>query len=202
MKTKKLAILICIVLVLVVGVGATLAWLTDKSGPVTNTFTPSTIDIELDETKQPYQMVPGHTIDKDPIVTVKAGSEACYLFVKVVKSDNFDDYMTYENADVWTLLEDDGIDDENVAVYYREQSEVPANADPLPAYSVLKNNKVMVNSDVTKEMMDKIIKSEDPEPTLTFTAYATQLYKTNPETDDNKFSVTDAWKVAQGKSLE
>ena len=66
---------------------------------VTNTFTTSDINIELKETKNHFQMIPGWNIEKDPKVTVKTGSEACYLFVKLEKSTNFDTFMTYEMAE-------------------------------------------------------------------------------------------------------
>ena len=88
MKKKSLALLLAIAIVVVGVVAGTLAWLTDKTAPVTNTFTTSDIDIDLTETEAEYKMIPGWSIDKDPTVTVKAGSEACYLFVKLVKSDN------------------------------------------------------------------------------------------------------------------
>ena len=66
------------------GVAGTLAWLTDKTESVTNTFTTSNINITLTETTgSNYQMIPGFTITKDPKVTVSAGSEDCYLFVKL-----------------------------------------------------------------------------------------------------------------------
>ena len=81
-------------LVAVISIGGTIAWLTDKTDAVTNTFTTSDISIELAETKSNFKMVPGNTIDKDPKVTVKANSEACWLFVKIEESANLDDYIT------------------------------------------------------------------------------------------------------------
>ena len=103
---KKIAIsIVAVALVLCCAIGGTLAWLTDKTDPVTNTFTVGNINIELKETTSDYKMVPGNTIAKDPKVTVKANSEACYLFVKVTKSGNFDQFLTYAKADGWTQYE-------------------------------------------------------------------------------------------------
>ena len=95
-RNRRILMTVCLLaLVMVVSVGATIAWLTDTTDPVTNTFTVGNIDITLAETKTDFKMVPGNTIDKDPKVTVVGGSEDCWLFVKVEESDNLDDFITY-----------------------------------------------------------------------------------------------------------
>ena len=92
---KKLLIPIMILILVIGAVGGTLAWLTDKTDPVTNTFTVGNVDITLAETTgKTYKMVPGQTITKYPKVTVEAGSEECWLFVKIEKSTNYDNFMT------------------------------------------------------------------------------------------------------------
>ena len=159
---KKIAIsIVAVALVLCCAIGGTLAWLTDKTGPVVNTFTVGDINIELKETTTDYKMVPGNTIAKDPKVTVKANSEDCYLFVKVTKSGNFDQFLTYEMADGWTQYE--GTTD----VWYREVAASNVNQE----FEVLKNNAVTVKGEVTKEMMTS---SGFTNPTLTFKAAAVQ----------------------------
>lgn len=179
MKKKVLALVLAMVLV-VVGVAAgTLAWLTAKSDTVTNTFTTSDIKVKLEETKNNFKMIPGYDIQKDPKATVLAGSEECFLFVKLEKSANFDDFMTYEMADGWTALT--GVD----GVYYREVK----TADIGTAYSVLKDDKVTVKGSVTKDMMNAIDNGTAAKPTLKITAYASQLYKNATET----FSASEAW---------
>ena len=80
---KKITLLLSLVLAVAMGIGGTLAWLTAKTEAVKNTFTVGNINITLTETTTNYKMVPGQTIAKDPKVTVKAGSEACWLFVKI-----------------------------------------------------------------------------------------------------------------------
>lgn len=176
MKKKVLSI-VAVVLVLCCAIGGTLAWLTDKTGPVVNTFTVGDINIELAESENlDLKMVPGNTITKDPKVTVKANSEACWLFVKVEKSSNFDNFMTYEMADGWTALP-------SVAgVYYREVAATTAATE----FSVLKDNSVLVKNSVTKTMLNGL--GETTFPTLTFTAYAVQK--------DNVNSAADAWTKA------
>ena len=150
-------------------VAGTLAWLTDTTDPVVNTFTVGDINIELKETTgETYKMVPGIELVKDPTVTVKAGSEACWLFVKVVKSGNFDDFMTFEMADGWIALSG------YAGVYYRNVD--ATNADT--GFDVLKDNKVMVLDTVTKTMLEDAKNADgtpnENAPTLTFTEYAVQ----------------------------
>ena len=178
MKKKSLALVLALAMIVVCVVGGTLAWLIDKTDPVTNTFTYGDIDITLAETTgTSYKMIPGYTIDKNPKVTVLADSEKCYLFVKVVKSTNFDNFMTCTIADGWTALT--GVN----GVYYREVETSTANQE----FAVLKDNQVTVSGDVTKAMLNGL--TEATQPTLTFTAYACQYNNSN----DTNFGPADAW---------
>ena len=190
---KAMAMLLALVLVLGSVIGGTLAWLTAESTEVKNTFSTSTIGVDLKENTTEYKMIPGWDIAKDPKAWITDGSEAAYLFVKVEKSANFDTFMTYEIAAGWTELTSAASD--NYKVYYRE-----VTADQMGegnAFAILKDNKVTVKGEeVTKEMMNAL-KADDPDteqnestyPTLTFTAYAHQLYQ-NATT---KFSAATAW---------
>lgn len=159
MKKKTLVLVLALTLLVAGVVGGTLAWLTDQTAEVKNTFTVGDINIGLTETTTDYKMVPGNTIAKDPTVTVKANSEACWLFVKVTESANLDDFITYAIATGWTELE--------AGVYYRE---VPASAADQ-TFSVLAGDAVTVKSDVTRAMLET---AKTDAPTLTFKAYAIQ----------------------------
>lgn len=159
---RAVALIAMLVLALCIGIGGTYAWLTDKTGSITNTFTVGNINIDLVETKTNFKMVPGADIEKDPKVTVKANSEACWLFVKVEKSTNLTDYIDYNIANDWTALT--GVD----GVYYREVA--ASNSDQT--FSVLTGDKVTVKNSVTKSDMDAL--TDATLPTLTFTAYAVQ----------------------------
>lgn len=180
---KVFALVLAAALVLGAGIGGTLAWLTDKTDPITNTFTVGDINIELTETtggtSKQFKMVPGNQIAKDPKVTVKAGSEACWLFVKIDKSTNFDTYLTYEvDTSVWTKLE--GVTE---TVYYREVAAATSDT----TYSVLVDDRVSVSEDVTKAQMNELTSATYP--TLTFTAYAVQK--------DNVGTAAEAWGLAK-----
>lgn len=190
MKKYKLITLILAAALLLTGVvGGTVAWLIDKTEPVVNTFTYGDINIDLEETPTPdddddpdtneYEMIPGEEITKDPKVTVNTDSKASWLFVKLVKSANFDDFMEYEIAEGWTQLKD-AQGNAVSGVYFREVAEVVG---PDVVYEVIKDNKVHVKETVTKEMLNAL----DPQgaaatyPTLSVTAYAVQRSGFEPE---------------------
>ena len=160
---RLFVLMLALVLVLGCAVGGTVAWLVAKTEPVVNTFTYGDINITLTETKpanQQAKIIPGVDIEKDPKVTVKADSEACWLFVEVKEEGTFvANKVTYSIADGWTALP--GVD----GVYYREVGAVTADTD----FYVLKDNKVTVSNSLTKEDITNIT-----QPKLTFTAYAVQ----------------------------
>lgn len=108
MKNKKVVSMCAALgLVAVVGVGGTLAYLSDNTGALTNTFTftEQGINITLDEAKineknqattvrveagytQEYKNVlPNMIMDKDPTVTVEKNSEECNVFVSVTNAN-------------------------------------------------------------------------------------------------------------------
>ena len=176
---KPMLIAMAVVLLLGCVTGGTLAWLTSTTGEVINTFTVGDINITLDETTSDYKMIPGYTIAKDPVVTVEANSEKCYLFVKVTKSTNFDNYMTYEMASNWTAV------DGATGVYYR----VVETSTSEQKFPVLKDNQVSVRGTVTKAEMETANASK---PTLTFQAAAVQYNKNNT----TEFTVAEAYAQA------
>ena len=164
--------LCCALLLVAAGVFGTLAYLTGTD-TVNNTFTVGNVKITLDEAKvntdgtpvegadrvntNEYHLLPGHTYTKDPTVTVKANSEACWLFVQVTESTNLKDFITYAIAEGWTALPSvDG-------VYYREVSASDADQ----TFPVLAGNAVTVKNTVTKEMLTA---KDFANPTLTFKA--------------------------------
>ena len=161
-------LVLVLALALIVGVagGATFAWLTAKSDTVVNTFTYGDINITLEEkTGSDYKIIPGVDIKKDPLVTVLAKSEACWLFVKVEEEGTFvADKVTYSIADGWTKGDGTNIP---ANVYYREVAANDANQE----FSVLKDNKITVSDTLTKIDIKGILTTT---PKLSITAYAIQ----------------------------
>ena len=207
MNAKKIAAaLLAVVLLIGIGVGGTLAWLTAQTTDVVNTFTTSNIGVTLEETKNDFQMIPGWTIDKDPKATVTAGSEEAYLFIKVVENGGttqypFGSFIEYAIDEKWTALDATHYP----GVYYMVVDDTTNKIGQ--AYSILgdgkyiyndveytwDNDEVLTKPEVTKEMMRAISTSTVTNPvelpTLTFTAYASQLYKNNTE----RFTPAEAW---------
>lgn len=105
MKKKSLITMVAAVcLTGVVMVGATLAYLTSTTDVAQNTFTVGKVNIDLDEktgntnpdfTKETdwndevdgKNMYPGQEVAKRPVVTVKADSADCWVFVQVSGAD-------------------------------------------------------------------------------------------------------------------
>ncbi len=216
---KKSAALVLAGVMLAGGVaGGTLAWLTDETKDVTNTFTESDIHITLEETKDEFKMIPGWTIDKDPILTVKGGSEDCWLFLEVEETCDvflrdgeypmparceFDDFIAYQiDTNNWTPLAG------HEGVYYCYANDIIANRDIKilmeGTYEAEDGseykwgyNQVLTKPEVTKQMMEAV--SESNRPTLSFTGYAVQYWKNNTEA----FTVEEAWaKVKPQESSE
>ena len=172
-------------------IGGTIAWLVSKTDSVTNTFTYGDINITLTETDtgdndgdagtNTYEMVPGKEIEKDPLITVEADSEDCWLFAQIETTDDFDDFIDYTVADGWKPL--DGED----GVYYREV----AKSDAAQEFYVIAGNTVTVKDDVTKEMLNAL--GEDGSISLTVTAYAVQRDGTIEAID----TAAEAWALTQ-----
>lgn len=103
MKSKKkvFVTVLCAVLLVAASVLGTMAYLTSND-EVVNTFTVGNVQIKLDEAKantdgslvanadrvkaNSYKLLPGHTYNKDPMVTVLKGSESSYVKMTVTFS--------------------------------------------------------------------------------------------------------------------
>ena len=99
---KKLMTVLALVLVVAMSVAGTYAYLTSQD-KVVNTFTVGDVQIKLDEAKantdgspvagadrvkdNSYKLLPGHTYNKDPMVTVLKGSESSYVKMTVTFSN-------------------------------------------------------------------------------------------------------------------
>ena len=190
MKKKTLAIVLAVVVLVSVITTGTIAWLTAKTPPITNTFAPSNIGLVLSESDNlNLKMIPGEPITKDPVVTVTKNSEACYVFVKIEKANGFDDFMTYTIADGWTELT------AGSGIYYRE---VTASANDQP-FDVLKGHEVQVKDSVTKDMMATLYDEDgnliENLPKLTFTAYAIQSANLTDANGNAVNSAAGAWEL-------
>lgn len=180
MKKRTIALLMAVVMLFGATVGGTLAWLQAESKPVVNTFTAGKIEIDLNETDvdkddntkaNAYKVVPGNKYVKDPVVTVKAGSEECYVFVEIVEENNtFDNgkYIEYAiNTADWTL-----VTGETNVYYYREKVNA-LDKEVVMTSTVLATdadgNNITINPNIEKTDMTAATAAK-----LTFNAYAVQ----------------------------
>lgn len=160
-KKFRLAIAILTILTVMFGVGVTVAYLVASSKTVLNVFTIGDIQLSLTETTgTDYPMIPGTTVKKDPKLTVKAGSDACWLFFVIDASSDLGDYVTYGVADGWKAFP--GRND----VYYRQVADAKEDI----TFSLLKDDKIYIKDTITEEQLSAIKTA----PALAFTGYAVQ----------------------------
>lgn len=127
-KTKLLTTLGAVALIGAIGVGSTFAYLSDKTGTVTNTFTVGNVQFDedlngglsesavkkdtngnyvRDTTKDKWtedhakyeDIVAGSTLYKDPTVHIAEGSEECWIFAKI---ENNNANLEIEYSPDWT----------------------------------------------------------------------------------------------------
>ena len=123
MKTRSKALLLalCAVVLVVATVFGTMAYLTSQD-QVVNTFTVGNVAIKLDEAKanadgtlvegadrvkaNSYKLLPGHTYNKDPMVTVLKGSESSYVKMTVTftKAAQLDAIFDPNGADMTSIF--------------------------------------------------------------------------------------------------
>ena len=191
-STKIIPLLLALALLVCCGIGGTVAWLIDSTEAVTNTFTIGDINLTLVESPynaannsygnpvqstrenpltNSYPLIPGNSYKKDPKVTVLANSEDCYLFVRMEKIGNPDNYLDFTfNEDGWTTYNGEE------GVYYREVSKSASDQ----SWDLLKK----IDGDFTIKVSDKIVKAGTASgdyidmpannPEIKFTAYAVQ----------------------------
>ena len=188
MNVKKIvAALLAVVLLIGIGVGGTLAWLSATSGTVTNTFTVGDVNIELKEhdlkgdgnldtntevtEENTYKILPGTSQPKDPFVRVKANSEDSWIFVQVKEVNNTTGtglkYVEWAiDNSIWTHLSTNG----DIHTYVLTTSYTTKTADET--YDVLLGDTVTYNRGLTKTMLNAV--TDATKPQLIFKAFAVQ----------------------------
>ena len=197
MKTKSKALLLtlCAVLLVTASVLGTMAFLTSKD-EVVNTFSVGQVKITLDEAKanpdgslvdgarvkaNSYKLLPGHTYNKDPMVTVLEGSEDSYIKMTVTfsKANELDAIFAPAGANLTSIFngydsanwlykgntEDATADTRTYEFWYKETVDAPDSDVPLDALF----DSITVPGSITNEQLKSI---EDM--TITVNAYAIQ----------------------------
>lgn len=190
MSRKAMVIVSLMMVLAMAAVGGTFAWLAASTTTVQNTFTVGDIDIDLYEHLRnedgtlkttdaditrtgidDYKIIPGVDLNKDPTVVVKAGSEACWVFIKVDASNwPTNEKISYSiDTSVWKKL--DGVD----GVWYLSQDALLSDDDTDATHNVLTGKKIYVNGSLTKSEVNAIQNSlTNNSFDLKITAYAIQ----------------------------
>ena len=205
---KKLMTVLALVLVIAMSVVGTYAYLTSQD-EVVNTFTVGDVQIKLDEAAanadgslvegadrvqaNSYKLLPGHTYNKDPMVTVLSGSEECYVKMTVTFSkaaaldaifapdggaDMISIFRGYDSA-TWELkgvTKDASANTRTYEFWYKEAVAAPDGNVALDALF----DQIVVPGTITNEQLATI---EDM--TITVNAYAIQA--------DGFDDAADAW---------
>lgn len=208
---KILALLLCAVLLVCATIAGTVAYLTQKTKTVENSFTVGKVSLGTDQdgdgiveggldetdvdeygvkdgdtrvTENTYKLIPGHTYVKDPTIHVAEGSEKCWLFVEVVNGiEDIEADSTAANAEKPYK----NIADQMAANGWTHLSgdiyyqEAAATTSAAKDYIVFKEFKVADNADVSTLAGE----NGKVSATITVTAYAVQA--------DGFTSAADAW---------
>ena len=183
MKKKlliTLSVVACALLLVAGSIAGTIAYLT-STAEVTNTFTVGNVTITLNEApvdngkattgdrviQNNYHIVPGGEYDKDPLITLAAESDSCYLFVKVENG-----LASVEETDGATKIADQ-LDDngwvalDGVANVYVYGNSAVAKSDTEQTFPVF--TKVIIDDGVTNDVLKNLASK-----TVKVTAYAVQ----------------------------
>ena len=198
MKTRSKALLLtlCAVVLVIATVFGTMAYLT-STDEVKNTFTVGSVNIKLDEAKanpdgslvanadrvkaNSYKLLPGHTYNKDPMVTVLSGSESSYIKMTVTfsKAKELDAIFDPNGATLTSIFnnydstnwiykgntENDNMNTRTYEFWYKETVGAPTADVALDALF----DSITVPGEITKEQLATI-----EGMTITVNAYAIQ----------------------------
>ena len=195
-KFKALLVVACALLLVAASVFGTMAYLT-STDEVKNTFTVGKVNIKLDEAKantdgslvegaarvkaNSYKLLPGHTYNKDPMVTVLSGSEPSYVKMTVTfsKANELDAIFAPTGADLTSIFKgynaanwiakgntkDATTNTRTYEFWYKEAVGAPTADVALDALF----DSIMVPGEITAEQLDTI-----EGMTITVNAYAIQ----------------------------
>lgn len=181
LRMKRILLTACLmVLVAVVSIGGTIAWLQDGTETITNTFAPTGIEISLDEKVEEgiedntFPLIPGKSYTKDPVVAVDNETNVdVYLFVKFEETGEPGEYFNYtsllntENG--WTELTGSDVPD---SVWYR----IVKTTDSTKSWNLLGtlNDNSEKQIKVKEDLEESDMPTSEEEVQLKYTAYAIQ----------------------------
>ena len=207
-KTKLISSAISLMLIVCFAITGTVAWLVDKTEPVTDTFVMGHVDIMLIDADDDandglwsasehyaaatgdanyglyndgkFKLIPGATIQFNPAVKVGANSEDCYVFVKIEQTGS---EFTFGDAtvDAYTYNLTSEWDEVEEGVYGCRNVLVKNTEQ-----TIIDGGKLTVNVNLTNGAITA-------EPTIKITAYAIQEDHLTDANDDGIISLVEAW---------
>lgn len=165
---KGLIVALLVVLLVALTFGGTLAWLTDETGPVVNAFNVGDLSIKLTELnwdKNENKIYPGAKISKEPVVTVEAGSEDCYVFIQCTNNIP-GNVASFDFSSFWKVIDINNgiyvytIDGVNPAIIKKSEHDINLNA---------LFTKMTIDENVTRTQIKSLTN-----PQITVQAYAQQ----------------------------
>lgn len=208
---RTLITVLAMILVCVISVSATLAYLYDKSESVVNTFSVGNVEISLDEADvdndsntadnvtingqirdlaNEYKLTSGATLPKDPTVHVSKYSEESYIFVEVVIGN--DVAVVLDTADITAQMTTNGWTKLEGNIYYYNETVTglgKANNEDLPVFTTIK-----VKGTATG---DELVNAAADGQNITLTAYAIQADTIKDDTKTHAANAKTAWDVLQ-----
>lgn len=153
MKKKLTAICLCVALVAIAVVGASLAYFTDTTEDVQNTFTMGGVKIDLTEPEwnpqDSHKLMPGVTFAKDPTITVEEDSEDSYVFLEM----SLNKYSSL----LWVMAADASADpDIDFTIFNKDGTLMDAYKNDNGVFSTTKFLNA-VNASTNKEVFQAIV---------------------------------------------
>ena len=133
MKKKITALFLCVSLLAIAVVGASLAYFTDTTDTKSNTFTMGGVDIDLTEPKWEGEanLMPGTDYAKDPTITVGDKSENSYVYLEMS--------LNKLHSLLWVMAADASADDSiNFTIFNADGSLMDAYKNDSGAFSTTK----------------------------------------------------------------
>lgn len=204
-RGKLVLALFAMILTLCCLTGGTLAWLTSTIEPVSNTFVIGSISatssdstgvfnansaVAISNASDGITYVPGQVIEADPVITIAAGSEACYVFIHIDEENNSIGEKKIVN---WNLNNPDGIWT-NVngydGYYYTCLDKISDVEDKC--FHLLADKKLTVNEELSK---NDVTSMSAAYPSFTISAAIVQAKNIPDSNNDGAIDWQDAWKL-------
>lgn len=156
MNKKRLAVLLASALLLVVTVGGTIAFLVASTDPLVNTFTPASVDVEVDDNVS--------STVKDNVVITNTGKTSAYIRARIVGSWVDEDNTVVQRWDPENDGDFDGLPGSNWKLhngyYYYTKSVAPGTDAPDSLFTSYTVTNTVPGAHLVLDILVQAIQSE------------------------------------------